>query len=111
MKLAGSICSLLSPFLLACLPVLLLLERVRGEILPEETGAALLAVQLFAFACLLVALAIFRSVHKAAIAASACIAFTFAYRIWQVCLALYLPINKVPYLGLASVAAFFAFRP
>lgn len=110
MKLAGYIWSLLSPFLLACLPVLLLLQRVRGEILPEETFASVVAVELFAVVCVLVALAIFRSVHKAAVAASACIAFTFAYRVWQVCLGLYLPINKVPYLGLASVAAFFAFQ-
>jgi uncharacterized membrane protein YjgN (DUF898 family) len=106
-KLISYIWSAASPFILACLPVLLLLNYVRAEILPEEIIPSIIAVELFALVCLLVFLAIFRSRYKATIAASACVAFTFTFRIWQVCLALYFPVGAYPLVGLVSVGAFF----
>ncbi|MBS1995596.1 MAG: hypothetical protein JSS86_04765 [Cyanobacteria bacterium SZAS LIN-2] len=80
---------LLHPFLMAALPVLLLLNFVRDQVLPEEVLPSLIFVEVLALVLCLIAQRIFGNLFKATIAATMLIVFTFSFRLWEAVLGLF----------------------
>jgi len=88
-----SVFALLHPLFMALLPVLLFLNFVRDQVLPEEAIPAVVFVEGITLLLGIVCSAIFRDLYKAASAVTLMLIFTFSFRIWQAIFAgLHLPV-------------------
>jgi hypothetical protein len=80
------------PFVIATLPVVLLLAVVKNEILPEETLPGLVGLEIVVCVLLLICFGIFRNLSKAAVAASLSFILLFTYRVWEIFLGMSWPV-------------------